>query len=291
MTPQKRKILSAAFPEMNFQADDATETIKRLSEKKGTTITVNGAAATLKGEQGKPGKDGSNGKDGKPGENGKDGQHFYGIDGKDGKVGPKGDRGERGPEGRAGIDGVNGRDSSPDSPLTLANKLNTLNGMVNARVIAGLPSIQDIAKGIKSLKGSEKLSHKDIDMSDLRWHGGGVTPNQTTTFTNKRITKRVLALSNNSATPTINTDSYDVVHITAQTANITSFTTNLTGAPVDGDTLRISITGTGSVALTWGTSFESSTITLPTTTNGTARLDVGFFFNTETNKWRCVASA
>lgn len=109
------------------------------------------------------------------------------------------------------------------------------------------------------------------------------------TFTNKRMTKRVLALSANSATPAINTDSYDIVHITAQTAAITSFTSSLTGTPVDGDTLRISITGTAAVAITWGTSFEASTITLPTTTVTTARLDIGFFWNTETSKWRCVA--
>jgi len=111
------------------------------------------------------------------------------------------------------------------------------------------------------------------------------------TITNKRITQRVLALSANSATPAINTDSYDVVHITAQTAAITSFTSGLTGTPVDGDRLRTSITGTGSGGITWGSSFESSgNVTLPSGFT-TTRLDVGFFWNTETNKWRCVAVA
>ena len=113
----------------------------------------------------------------------------------------------------------------------------------------------------------------------------------TDTLTNKRITKRVLALSANSATPAINTDSYDVVHITSQSTAITSFTTSLTGTPVDGDTLRISITGTTAIAITWGTSFEASTVALPTTTTGTTRLDIGFFWNSETSKWRCVAVA
>jgi hypothetical protein len=113
----------------------------------------------------------------------------------------------------------------------------------------------------------------------------------TQTVTNKRITKRVLALSANSATPAINSDSYDVVHITAQTAAITSFTSSLTGTPVDGDTLRLSVTGTGAVALTFGTSFEASTVALPTTTVTTARLDMGFIWNTETSKWRIVAVA
>jgi hypothetical protein len=111
------------------------------------------------------------------------------------------------------------------------------------------------------------------------------------TITSTRITKRVLALSANSATPAINTDNADVVHITAQTAAITSFTSSLTGTPVDGDSLRVSITGTGAVALTWGTSFEASTVALPTTTSSTTRLDMGFFWNTETSKWRCVAVA
>jgi hypothetical protein len=113
----------------------------------------------------------------------------------------------------------------------------------------------------------------------------------TDTLTNKRITKRVLALSANSATPAINTDSHDVVHITAQTAAITSFTSGLTGTPVDGDTLRISITGTAAVGLTWGASFESSTVTLPATTVGTSRLDIGFFWHTATSAWRCMAVA
>lgn len=113
----------------------------------------------------------------------------------------------------------------------------------------------------------------------------------TQTFNNKRITKRVSALSANSATPAINTDTTDVVHITNQTTAITSFTSGLSGAPVDGDTLRISVTGTASVALTFGASFESSTVTLPTTTSGTTRLDMGFLWNTETTKWRIVAVA
>lgn len=116
------------------------------------------------------------------------------------------------------------------------------------------------------------------------------TISATNTLTNKRITKRVLALSANSATPAINTDLYDVVHITSQTAAITSFTTNLTGTPVDGDTLRISITGTAAVTLTFGTSFESSLFTIPTATIGTTRLDINFVWNTETSKWRCAGA-
>lgn len=136
-----------------------------------------------------------------------------------------------------------------------------------------------------------------ITMSGTLGVTGAITNNGVTvptissasTLTNKRVTQRVLALSANSATPAINTDLYDVVHITNQTAAITSFTSSLTGTPVDGDKLRISVTGTAAVALTWGASFEASTVALPTTTVSTTRLDMGFLWNSENSKWRIAA--
>lgn len=142
-----------------------------------------------------------------------------------------------------------------------------------------------------SVSNTITLAGTDSTTITFQWTDTYVGRTTTDTLTNKRITRRVLALSANSATPSINTDSYDVVHITSQTAAITSFTTNLTGTPVDGDTLRISVTGTAAVALTFWTSFEASTVALPTTTVGTTRLDIGFMWNTETSKWRCVAVA
>jgi len=113
----------------------------------------------------------------------------------------------------------------------------------------------------------------------------------TQTITNKRINPRVLASTANSATPTLNTDSYDMMVITGQSVAITSFSTNLTGTPVNGQKLIISITGTGAIGITWGASFEASTIALPSTTVTTNRLDVGFIWNVATTKWRCVAVA
>jgi len=111
----------------------------------------------------------------------------------------------------------------------------------------------------------------------------------TNTLTNKRITKRT-GTTTSSATPTINTDNVDFYSLTAQTADITSFTTNLSGTPTEGQTLWIAITGTAARAITWGSSFEASTIALPTTTVTTNRLDVGFVFNTVSSKWRCTAA-
>lgn len=106
------------------------------------------------------------------------------------------------------------------------------------------------------------------------------------TSLNKRI-----GTTTSSATPTINTDNVDMYIITAQAEDITSFTTNLSGTPTNGQTLWIAITGTASRALTFGDSFEASTVALPTTTDGTNRLDVGFIWNSATNKWRIVATA
>jgi hypothetical protein len=106
-----------------------------------------------------------------------------------------------------------------------------------------------------------------------------------------RATPRVLASASNSATPTLNTDNYDMMVITGQSVAITSFTTNLTGTPVNGQKLWIAITGTTAIAITWGASFESSTVTLPSTTVTTNRLDIGFVWNAATTTWRCVASA
>lgn len=115
------------------------------------------------------------------------------------------------------------------------------------------------------------------------------TYTSTNTFTNKRNTKRV-GSTTSSATPTINTDNYDIYRLTAQAADITSFTTNLSGTPNHGDKLLIEITGTAARAITWGASFEDGAVALPTTTITTQMLSVGFFYNSGTSKWRCMAA-
>ena len=117
---------------------------------------------------------------------------------------------------------------------------------------------------------------------------GAITPSA---ISSARITKRAPTVTQ-SATPTINTEVTDVAHITGLAQAITSMTTNLTGTPVEGDTLRIDITDNGTArAITWGAKFEASTVALPTTTVLSVRLDVGFVWNTVTSAWRCVATA
>lgn len=113
----------------------------------------------------------------------------------------------------------------------------------------------------------------------------------TSTFTNKRISKRVTTITS-SATPTINTDNCDYVEITELAENITNMSTNLSGTPTKGQTLWVNIACVGSSPsedydIEWGTSFEGSL--LPVTINDTERMDVGFIWNNITSKWRCVA--
>ena len=115
---------------------------------------------------------------------------------------------------------------------------------------------------------------------------GSVTATSTNTFTNKRITARVDSTTS-SATPTINTDNIDTYELTAQAVDITSFTTNLSGTPTKDQILHIIIKGTDARTISWGSSFEASTVALPTTTVSTDRLDVYFVWNMSTQKWRC----
>jgi hypothetical protein len=88
----------------------------------------------------------------------------------------------------------------------------------------------------------------------------------------------------------INTDNVDEYYITAQAADITSFTTNLSGTPTEGQGLFIAITGTAARAITFGASFENGPVALPSTTVTTTRLDIFFKWNSVTSKWRCMAS-
>lgn len=95
-----------------------------------------------------------------------------------------------------------------------------------------------------------------------------------------------------SATPTINTDNVDIFKITALAANITSMTTNLSGTPNDGDIIELVITGTAARTISWGSSFVSTTIALPTTTVSTTTLTVVLQYYTSSSygngKWHCV---
>lgn len=137
--------------------------------------------------------------------------------------------------------------------------------------------------------GIDAAAGKSIVLSDIHQSiGAPVIDNSF--LSNYYDRNRAPGTITQSATPTINTDVTSVAHITGLAQAITSFTTNLTGNPLPGDTFRIDITDNGTArAITWGTKFEASgTVALPTTTVISTRLDVEFVYNSSTNKWRCV---
>jgi hypothetical protein len=112
------------------------------------------------------------------------------------------------------------------------------------------------------------------------------------TLTNKRVTPRVYAYAAPGATPTINTDNYDIVEMTAIAAAITSLTTNLSGTPTNDQFLQLNFTDDGTArALTFGASFAASTIALPTTTVISTKLSCLFQWNSATSKWVLVGKA
>jgi len=113
----------------------------------------------------------------------------------------------------------------------------------------------------------------------------------TDTLSNKRITKRILsATSYTTDTGTsLNCATTDIFIVTAQAGDLKF--NNPSGTPTDGQTLWIAVTGTAARALTYDTQFESSTVELPTTTDTTARLDIGLVWRADTSKWHCIAVA
>src|ERR1019366_4248948 len=173
-------------------------------------------------------------------------------------------------------------------PYTFANVIRGVDGPAG---VAHAVTTGTCVPGFSARDFTEPQAHMAASASVHGLAGTVVGNTDGMTLSNKRVTKRVLALSAASATPAINTELYDVVHITAQGSTaITSFTSGLTGTPVDGDTLRVSITGSGAVALTWGASFEAGTIALPTTTVATKRLDVGFIWDSDASMWKCAGT-
>lgn len=103
-------------------------------------------------------------------------------------------------------------------------------------------------------------------------------------------TPRVLTITSH-ATPTINTDLYNCVTITAQAEAITSMTTNLSWTWLNFQrlTFRIKDNGTARAITRWA-SFVAMGVALPTTTVISKILTVWFIYDTVTSKRWCVAS-
>ena len=187
-----------------------------------------------------------------------------------------------------------------DNDVTLAQSTNMLTvtggDFTAPNLIATTALLPDANDG--AAIGTTALQFSDLFLAEggvINWDNGDATLTQSgnsVTLAGASLTARVKPRTGgttSSATPTINTDDVDYYELTAQAADITSFTTNLSGTPTKAQKLWIAITGTAARAITWGASFEASTVALPTTTVTTNRLDVGFVWNDVTSKWRCIA--
>lgn len=185
------------------------------------------------------------------------------------------------------------------------NKAYTATEKTKLGAITGTNTGDETGPGIRTKLGITTLSGSntgDQDLSGLKLKSDSTNPSGyvshyqwDTAKANLRLGTRWIArvgTTASSTTPTINTDNTDIYKLTAQTADITSFTTNLTGTPNDGDVLEIQITGTAARGITWGASFVSSTIALPVTTVTTTTLTVVLHYYTTSsfgnNKWVCV---
>jgi hypothetical protein len=111
----------------------------------------------------------------------------------------------------------------------------------------------------------------------------------TVTFTNKRITKRVVTLTD-AATVTLNADTTDIGILTS-VSQATNFA-NPSGTPTDGQDIQVRWKSAASQTITWGAQFRGGTLALPSATTGSAKTDyLGFRWNAADSKWDFIASS
>lgn len=112
----------------------------------------------------------------------------------------------------------------------------------------------------------------------------------TQTFSQTILTANAITASGNAATVPVTSGRNIVTNNSAATLTITMTTTSA----VNMQTCIVQILDASAVAqtITW-VNTEDSTVTAPTTSNGstTLPLTVGFIYNSATSKWRCVAKA
>lgn len=134
------------------------------------------------------------------------------------------------------------------------------------------------------------LAKGDVGLGNVDNTSDSTKNSATATLTNKRITKRVVALTDGANIAT-NSDNGDLFTVTLG-GNRTM--DNPTGTPTDGQQImyRIAQDGTGSRTISWGSAFRGSTdLPLPTLTTTASKTDyVGFQWNATDSKWDCIAA-
>jgi hypothetical protein len=186
-----------------------------------------------------------------------------------------------GPGGTAGVSGSGGPPSSGGGPSTPA-------GMV-VLVMAGAVSA-GLVLWVSTPNSNAAFT---FGTTAIKFSLLTVTTSNTVTMTNKRNTERV-GTATSSATPSINTDNFDVFKLTAQAAAITGW--SLTGTPNDRDELTLCITdnGTSQPIGGWSTFGTNGAIacgatSLPNYTPTGKKMTMKFVYDADPSKWVLMA--
>lgn len=133
---------------------------------------------------------------------------------------------------------------------------------------------------------SELTADRTVTLPLLTGNDEFVFKDHIQTFTNKRITQRVVTATDD-ASAEIDCDVTDQYQLTA-VANATTFT--VTGTPTNGQKLIIRLKDAGvAKGLTWNAVFRAVGVTLPTTTVVSKTHYIGCIYNSSDSKWDAVA--
>ena len=182
----------------------------------------------------------------------------------------------------AGTDGTTMTFPSTSATIARTDAANTFTG------VQTLSSSPVLSTGTVTVSGNAVTIPGNTDTVALL----GTAQTFTATQTQKALnyTNNAITASGNAATVPITYKLNTVTNNSAATLTITMTTTSA----VDGQMNIVRILDASAVAqtITW-VNTEDSTVTAPTTSNGstTLFLTVGFIYNGGTSKWRCIAKA
>lgn len=186
MDKNKAKIISTLYPELapQIKQQETNDLLRQLIDKSNQEMTIKGVEM-IKGDKGDRGDDGYTPIKGVDYVDGytpiKNVDYFDGEKGEDGKSVDEEKLFNRLlkeiPDPIQGETGKRGKDGSPDSPEEIVFKINTLEGVLETKVLKGSFTIEDVIKNIKDNKSIELRDIKGarLDMNDQRWHGGGLS--------------------------------------------------------------------------------------------------------------------
>ena len=238
------------------------------------------------GGQGATGSTGPTGTQGPTGPTGIGNTGPQGLTGPSGPMGPTGPQGTTGPLGPTGPVGATGIGSTgPTGSTGPAGSPGGATGPTGSIGPAGATGSTG-PTGIQGSTGPTGIGASGATGPTGTSGGAGATgATGPPLMTNNPVT-----VSANAATVPV---TYRLTTVTNNAASSVTITITTSGA-TDGQLVEVRFYDYSAAAQTisW-TNTENSTVSAPTTSNGstTLPLSIGFQFNAQTTKWRCVASA